>query len=323
MDSHAEQAAKALASDLASWKSVEIRTRMGIQNKALPAGNSQAFDAVLERYIETAAGRRLCEHRTLNGDALDRLSMYYGDGAKFANVDYRRDDPETQQVVFINRQFWMEDRSDRKQVPPPLLYFYVGREPLHQALPKSTYLGQDKVIGRDCEIFLFPQVQWMVPQDQVFYLDKTTGVPLKVDAYRDAAARERNKPLWSWTVESLGEVDGHFVPLKSSEVSFDREGVEVMARQIDVESIAFNKDYPASMFWPVVQPGVTVIDSIANKMSVTPGQPKPELKKEAASPARPTYADPPRDWSATASNVSLVLGGAVLLAGIVLWRRRG
>jgi hypothetical protein len=318
-----EQAAKTLAWEFESRKSIETRTRTLIHNQDKNTGVSQDFDTLSEHYIETATGRRFYEFRALKGDEIVQRSLHYGDGTKFADVDYRPDDPETQNAIFINRQFWMEGRNDRRQVPQPFLYLYVGREPLHEALPKATHLGQDKVIGRECEIFLFPQVRWAVTQDQVYYLDKATSIPLRVESYRDTSARERNEPISSWTARSLDEVQGHFVPLNSSQVSYNKEGAEDLTWDFKVESIEFNKDYPNSLFWPTVQPGTTVFDSIMNKMSETPGQRKSDVKQSEKAIAQPIYADPPRDWTATASSVSLVLGAAVLLTGTVLWWRRG
>lgn len=323
MEPHAELVAKTLAWEFESRKSVEVQTRTAIHNPAIVAGAKGSFDTMSEHYIETAAGRRFLEFQGLKGDKIVTRSSHYGDGTKFTDIDYRLDDLETQNAIFINRQFWMEDRNDRRQVPSPLLYLYAGREPLHEALPKATYLGEGKVIGRDCSLFLFPQVRWAVVQDQVFHLDKATAIPLKVEAFRDGPARESNQPMWTWTAQSLDEVQGRFVPLKSSQVAYDKDGAQNMSWDIEVKSIEFNKDYPASTFQPVIQPGVTVLDSFKNKVSTTPGERKPDIQKETTATAQPVYADPPRDWSTTASTASLVLGGAVLIAGVLLWWRRG
>lgn len=324
MDSPADLVAKKLAWDLESRKSVEVRVRYEITNHEADAKSTPAFNTVVEHYIETATGRRFGELRAIKSGTVTARFSHYADGSKFADVNYIPDNPDVQSAVMIKRHYFTEERSDRKQIPQPLLFLYVGREPLHEALPKAQFLGKGEVIGRECNAFLFPQVRWDVPQDQVFFLDQATSIPLKVEAYRDAASRAQKEPMWVWTARSLDEVQGHFLPLKSTETAYGEDRNSAFTWDYTVDSIEFDKVYPAKTFWPTIQPGVTVFNEITAKVSEAPGARKAttNAKKDVATSAPPIRATPPSDWSSLASTTVLGLGCAVLLAGCVLWWQR-
>ena len=180
-------------------------------------------------------------------------------------MNFSKNDLDKQESIIFKRQYWMEDRSERRECPQPLRFLYVGREPIHKALPSAAYLGEDRVLNRACHVFLFAQVRWEIPQDHVYYLDKATSVPLKLASYRDQTARDQKKPLWVWTAESLDKVQDHFVSLKSKMIQYAEDLQPGFTWTYSVISIQFDKDYPASMFSPAPQPGVTVLDSINSK----------------------------------------------------------
>lgn len=319
MDSPAELAAKKLAWEVESRSSVDLHVTTTIRNHQTGEEKNSAFNTIHEHYIETAAGQRFCAFRGLLDGKVTTRFEHFGDGKKFADVNFNPKNPDEQQAVIIKRQYFMEDRSDHKDVPQPLLYLYVGRTPLHEALPKAQYLGTEKVIGRDCDVFLFPKVRWAVVQDQVFSLDRETAIPLKVEAFRDLAARERHEPLSDWTAKSLDKIGGHNVPLKSATVTRAKDGTPSMSWDHAVDSITFGKDYPVSTFWPTIQPGVTVFDGLTAKTSTAPGK---KAQPEDTASALSTQAVPPENWTANASKVSLGLGCAVLVVGLLLWWQR-
>ncbi len=323
MNSPAEVAAKQLAWDMESRKSVEVRFTYGMVNGEPDPSQPKALDTIVEHYIETAAGQKFYDFRGMKGDAITYRSTHFGDGAKFTDINYDSKNIESQQLVYVKREFWMEEGSDRRQLPKPLLFLYVGRVPLYKALPKAEYLGKGEVIGRECNLFLFPQVRWFVTLDQVFYLDQATSVPLKVEAFRDQASREKKEPLWVWTAQSLDKVQGHFVPLKSTQTSYLKDGSPETTWDFHVESIEFDKEYPASTFTPVFQPGVTVLDGFTNKTYEAPGVKKAVVNppKATATTGQPIQAIPPRDWSASAPILSLGLGAVILIVAGLLWRR--
>ncbi|MFI5454391.1 MAG: hypothetical protein ACHRXM_02980 [Isosphaerales bacterium] len=191
-------------------------------------------------------------------------------------------------------------------------------------MPKALYQGTDKVLNRECDVFLFAKVRWIFPQDHVYYLDKSTSIPLRVVSYRDQAARDKNLPLWVWTAESLDKVQEHFVPLKSRMISYTEGQEPSFEWSYRVLSIEFDKDYANSTFWSTLQPGVGVIDTITSKGYEVPGGKKEAAaaKDSEAATAQPIEAVAAGDWATIAPWVSLVLGCVILMTGGLLWWRR-
>jgi Protein of unknown function (DUF1559) len=275
--------------------------------------------------INKAAGRRFCDDHKLNSGKIVGHDTHYSDGTRCADVRYQEKDLERQQYVTIKRQYYNENMGDRMERPGPLCFLYVGREPLQKALPKAQYQGTDKDIGRECDVFLFSQVRWSFPQDHVFYLDKETSIPLKVASYRDQSARDKDQPLWVWTAESLDKVHNHYVPLKSREISYTETREPSYEWTFSVRSIDFNKDYADSVFWPTLEPGAGVLDTILSKGYEVPGGQKEPVVGSNISPGTTELieAAPPSDWTAFAPTAMLALGCAILIAaGLAWWRRR-
>jgi hypothetical protein len=320
----AELAAKRLAWELETRKSVDLRTRMDIIPSKVDPLQLPTHDAVEDHYIETAIGQRKCESRYLLSDAVTSRYTHFSDGPKCADVFYSKDDLNRPESIVIKRQYFMEDRSERPQRPQPLQLLYVGREPLYQALPKAVYIGEGQVINRDCDVFLFTQVRWEVPQDHVYYLDKATSIPLKVESFQDQSARDQKKPLWVWTAESLDKIQGHFVPLKSRTVAQSDDPGSSFTWTHRVQSIEFDNDFPATIFWPVLDPGVWMLDTISNKKYRVPGgqSETPSATAKAAEISQPVRAAPPSDWNMMISAVVFGLATVSLVSGSVLWWRQ-
>jgi hypothetical protein len=319
--SPAEFAAKRLAWELEARKSVEVQTRTDIiQNKPDPQ-QPAVYDALDEHYIETALGQRMCDSRLLKSGAAVSRFAYFSDGSKAADVTFSGEDLERQKTAVIKRRYRMEDRSERMERPEPLGFLTVGREPLHKALRRAAYLGKDRALNRDCDVFLFTQVQWEVPQDQVFYLDKATSIPLKVESFSNEADRKAKRRAWVWAAESLDQVDGHFVALRSNMIAYSANAEPEYTWNFHVQSVAFDKDFPATVFWPVVQPGVDVFDAISGKSYKVPGA-TPGSPAEPSRTAHPIEASPPRGWMGAVSSVTMALGATIIIAACVLWVRR-
>jgi len=150
-----------------------------------------------------------------------------------------------------------------------------------------------------------------------------------------------HQPASQWnnnTATELGEVEGYPVVLKSVKHSFASDsGNPMVTREYGVESIIFNKDYPASMFWPDIEPGALVFDTVKGTAERIPGG--EELRQadldaadaafEAQTDAQATTldpairADPPKSWSFYATSATLGLGCAAILVSLWLWWRRG
>ncbi len=78
------------------------------------------------------------------------------------------------------------------------------------------------------------------------------------------------------------------------------------------------------MFWPELQPEITVLDTIANKRYQIPGASggTPAAGPEIPKAQEPIQAVPTGDRTTIFSGMALGLGGATLLAGGILWWRR-
>jgi hypothetical protein len=324
-ESVAKEAAARLAWDVETRKSVDIL----VQTRIIPEKNDPAappaFDTVEDHFLISAAGQRMCESRHLLAGKLVNRYTYYDQLTKCADVSYHPDNLEKPQGVVIKRQFWMENLGDRKQLPVPLIFLYVGREPLQKALlTKARPVGEDEVIGRPCDVFLFQGVLWNVPQDHVYHLDRATAIPLRVESYVSQEARERKQPAWVWIARSLDEIDGHHVPLKSTWLTYADDGSLVMTHEEEVKSISFGKDFAESTFWPTLQPGVTVFDTIAKKRYQVPGAKAATPTAPSPSPANSSLMEArrPADWVSVLRVASLAVGSVVLVAGLGLWVRQ-
>ena len=174
----AEVAAKQFAWQLETQTSIDLEVTTSINPLGEQAQHTRNFTSTIDYYIETTEGQRFFEMCGINSGAVVNRSVHFGDRGKYTEVNYRMNDTENQEYKFVTNHFWMEDGSDRRQVPQPLLFFYVGRKPLHEVLPKAEYLGADKCLDRECDLFLFKQMRWFVVQDQVFYLEQE-NIPLK------------------------------------------------------------------------------------------------------------------------------------------------
>ncbi|WP_435017931.1 hypothetical protein TA3x_005553 [Tundrisphaera sp. TA3] len=322
MDPITNELAQHLTRRFESQESVEIRVQTKITPGPAVPNAPGSFDTHEEHYVETAAGQRFCEIRGTTDGVLKSHSIHYGSGTRFADLSFDREDPSRPVMLQIKRHYYLEDSSGRKEVPVPLRFFYVGREPLHEALAHGRHLDEGEVIGRKCELYLFPQVRMFnAPQDQVYYLDRATGTPLKFEFYRDETARAENKTLGVWTAKSVENIQGRLVVVDSTQAAFDPDGNSLGQWKFHVESIAVNRPYPATMFWQPPPPGVSVMDTIANKAYQVPGGAPPAPKKEASVGVDPVRAVAPREWPA--AELAAMSGAALLLAvGISLWRRR-
>lgn len=330
-DTPGERAAAKLAREIEARRAVEIRVRTEVVGQSAPdpaaAGGSRG--EFVDHYIETAAGERFFERRMTFADGTTSRTADYCDGARYAHVEYNRSEPEFQNVVFITRQFFQEDQSDRRNMPEPLLYLYVGRLPLHKALPNAEYLGESRVLDRPADKFLFRGVRWFQTQDHVYHLDRATGTPLKVEAFRDDGARSRGEPLATWVAETFDRVEGHPIALRSVSTVFHTPNVPTMTWKIQVELMKFDKTYPMSTFWPTIQDTAMTFDGLTGKAQNPKRKrtPKPaETPPKAAKAAKPPplqEAVPPTDWTTHVPAFALVLGcGVLVAAGALWWRRR-
>lgn len=265
-DSPADRAAKLLERGFEPGRSIEVRDRTDITHQIPPSPTLGRWNYSLQRYVETPEGRRFTEYRGMAEDkVMSRWTCHLkGNGEFGIHIMYDRENVEAQKQIHVTPKYWMEHRSNRKQVPTCLLFLYVGDERLDKALPKGKPLGGSHVLGRACDDFLFTGVRWFQAQDQVYHLDRETAIPLKVEAFADQAAREAKSPLWVWTADSLDEVEGRWLVLRSTQKVY-QSGEPSHTYRNKVEGIEFGKEYPASLFDPKFDSGVAIVDEINNE----------------------------------------------------------
>ena len=332
MQSSAEAHAERLAWHQESWTSIELLIGQGMTLAGGDEAKTLDFDWSEVHYVETAAGQRLHDTRYMNSGKAEYAITYYFDGRRGADVTSVRGDPERQHQIILHQHFGMEDREVASTRPIPFLYYWVDRVPLHEALKEARPLGQGQVIERPCDRFLLSDVGWTGQQDQIYSLDEATSTPLKLEVYRSGEDREKNYPLLVWTAEEIGEFQGYPMVVKATKHSYTGEGGK-LSRTNDyrVESVAFNKDFPESIFRPEIQPGVLVMDNIRktaySSLSTTA---EGAADQESASNANPgptqaTTSTPiravPPNWPSHVSMVSIGIGCVLIMIGFVMWWR--
>lgn len=329
MGKPADSAAERLAWELRSWKSIEIRVHANLVNaKASADPMLWSGSDTFSHYVETADGLRMFEERIVPSSGDEILNMYFSNGKLAADVNRGTLQGKAQESVIIKRDFGMESKTGWYGVPEPLLYFYVGMRPLHEVLPSAEYLGQGSHLNRDCDLFLFTRAKHGVQGDFVYALDRETSIPLKVSVFTDANKRAEGTPASTWSAESLDEVNGRHIPLRSSQAHYSRvdPSEAVLKRSILVESVEFDKDYPRATFWPKISPEATVFNSVPSefKAPVAKDTGARKLDVQASSVAGQTglRVVDRGHWSDMVAPASLALGVAVLVASVVLWRRR-
>jgi len=331
-----EQHAERLAWHQESWSSIELRGFRTETHERPIAGQPDrppAFDGRQFFYVETAEGERFLDARALKSGEVKYRQTFYFDGKEGAEITWDPDAPLRQQrQIIVHRHFGREDRETHTQRPYPLRSYWMDREPLHEALPKAVPLGQAKVLERDCDRILFQNTGHTGEWEQIYDLDAETSTPLRVAVYRNEADRLADRLLMDWTALELGQVQGYPLALKSHLRAYTAEGGKHSWTQTyEVESAAFNKEYPASTFRPEIQPGALVHDQVRGKAVRMPGENQAERPAQRGADPSTTAAvadpiiraDPPRSWSFYTTTAGLGLGCAALMIGFLLWWRRG
>lgn len=328
MDTPAEAAANRLAWEAESWKSIELRVvhhysgPSGAGNEGVPVSDRKIDD----HYIETSIGQRRGELLVRPSEGKENLFISYSDGKRCAETAHSAGYGSPLAQVVIQPSFGVEGTIGGTSRPIPLKYFYAGKLPLQKALANAESLGETKEIGRKCDRFLFKNIKWAyVPGDVIFHLDRETGVPLRVRFFLSPEDRANDLPNWDWRALSLDLVDGHHMPLKSVETCYTGKAIR-STRELEVTEIAYDREYPATTFWPETTAGIPVWDNINNKFV---GVPRTNQSAAAAQHRQSVAieprlrAEPPASWSNAVGGLILALGVAAVFASFVLWRRRG
>jgi len=319
------RAAEQLARDMKSWKSIELRSHEELVND-VAASDPNMFASLKEynHYIETASGGRFFEQRMLPPHGKEIKSTYYYDGKRSADFTPRRDGDEFEHVL-IKHDFGIEAQTGSHWCPEPLFYYYFGFRPLHEALATAESLGVDTHIGRDCEVFLIRGMKSNPVGCLVYSLDRAKSIPLKARYYANEADRLADRPISAWNALALEEVEGHLLPMRSEQFYYATDGSNkpVVRRTIVVDEVHFNRDYPATTFWPKITDETQVNDAlrktVTNPKSLRTAPTRPFAASSVGTPVRAVETE---GWGSMIPGAALVLGAALLITGGVLWWRR-
>ncbi|MDE2507651.1 MAG: hypothetical protein KGM43_10595, partial [Planctomycetota bacterium] len=283
-------------------------------------------------YVETTGGERYYDTKGFLGETPTARSVGYCDGKRCARVEYERGDLEKQESFIVSNAFMGEGTNNSTDRPRPYYYYFVGKTPLYEALPRAEHLGIVRFLGRDCDSFLFSNIPWaMLTQNIVYTIDKESGVPLRVASFVDVDDIAKTRPLWSWDAKNFGVLDNHHIVIDSEHVLFGKpgtqyEGQTLVKHTYHVESASFNHTYPHSMFWPETrQSDALFVDSIAKKIEVPKAAPNAKTNLSGGvQAANPIRVEGPGGASAWLTSSLLVVGVSLILTGTaVWWRRRG
>ena len=324
-DTPAARAAERLSLQMSSWSSFGFTARerttliLGSRTIGPLTVKETRFDSK-----ETADGKRFYERFSILGDGSVMRSESFTDGKRFGNIAYDRRDPEKQQMYVLARSFGKETEVPGTYRPAPYMYYYYGKIPLPEALPKAAHEGTDTLIGRDCDRFVFRDTAWgRRNDDYMVCLDKATGIPLKV------VYGKTDSPIWTWEALSLDKVDDYYFPKTSEYTSFVVPPGSAVAREnnhheIVCEDVNFNHSYPAATFWKDKSPEVDLVDNVRNRVvhAHPTGPANPTGQAQVPPPTPQLDATVPADWSSHAPVAGIALAASLLVLGVFLKFRR-
>ena len=309
-------------------KSIRIRVEV-LQSNLEGSGDKRVAEfPIKQEYSATSSGQRYFDDVFMPLTEPSRRTTVYSDGHKFAHVWYVQasGEPTRQSSISFNKNDLVEKRDFFVHAPEVVRLNHVGLEPLYEALPRAVVLADGEVIGRSCDVFHFEKVgRPDAPQSLVYFLDKSTAVPLKVSAYENVARLQDQAPSWVWVAKSLDPVSGgHFLPLSSIYTSYLRhgacdksEGKIDLVQAIRIVLAEFDTPIPASTFWPVPQPGVPITDMTLVRPTTVSG-----VSATVPEIGAPIRADTLADKSAFFIRSGVILSAIIaFLIAFVLWRR--
>ncbi len=306
-------------------KSLRIRVEV-LQSNETDHGRCPEFP-LKQEWATTSAGLRYFDEWFMPTIEPFGHSSVYSDGHRFANVSYQRQDAAHELEVNINKYELVEKRDFFLNAPWPIRVSYVGIVPLHEALPTAEVMPDAEVIHRGCDVFHFKNAGLpSQPQSLVYFLDRATSFPLKVAAYANADRIREQKPNWVWEAKSFDRVSAqHFLPLSSSYATYSYSAVPKsestlgVFQSIKIVQAEFDIAISPSVFWPVLEPGVRVIDMTKHQSAAAPRA--GVTSSQTSQTGAPIRAEVPRNDSAFSTATGIGLSAAVILVAALLWKR--
>jgi len=326
MSTPQELAAAKLLVEMRGWRSIEFQAHTEqINRETTASGGSRSENVQFDyRYIETSKGQRYADSLGKGPGGVVREEAFC-DGKRCANMHYEYNKPNKLAYITIERSFMREANFPSLGAPDPRCHFFAGRIPLYEAIARAVHLRSSRVLGRDCDVFLLSKVPMDkgATAEEIYYLDRATGVPLRLEFYNNPDAIPAGRWNYMWEASTLDTVQGYHFPLHSSFQNRAYAGPEPTARysvdttaKVEVKDLHYDRPYPATAFWPEPRTDVTVFDSFKGKITqATTIDPDSLRDISAEQPEGGALLSKAGTWS-------LVLGFVILVVALVVWVRR-
>lgn len=254
---------------LASWTSLELRVR-GEQINNTDVLGPEAWPRLTTtfHYVEAADGRRYLEEIIKpSGEDPDTESRHYLDGDRAATITRATVRGRVVTQARIRHDFFFEKSTGWRGCPYPLATWYAGLRPLRDALGTARPLGEVRVLDRACDLYEIDGPTHHYAR-ATYALDRETGVPLELKCYPKAETSGTDEPVVHWMAESLDDVGGLWMPIRSRFVQYTGTPPrqEITREAIIVEEVVVDPDVSAFRFWPEIGPDVLLIDGVETRV---------------------------------------------------------
>lgn len=278
-------------------------------------------------YAETADGRRLLEFVFTPRGGSPTKDFAYCDGEKCARVLF--DTSGRQKQVAISKAFHLEDRTGFGSRPQPLEYFYVGLVSLPDALTTARFESEGvSPHGKTLRYSLANVPCANSTLSFLYDLDAATSVPVRTATFASEAAMREGGPSSSWEAITLDKVGEHTIPLRSHYEHYvykpgANQRKTASSQDVFVLDVKFDIPLDPALFWPKLEPGVTVIDALENKSYIIkdPSSVQPSTERVKRLIREKGSLEPPARWDHYVAYGSL-LAGFLILATVFIKRMR-
>jgi hypothetical protein len=264
-----------LAWEMTSWESIRfvVEQRMTVAPAPLRAFQE---NVIRWHYQETALGWRRFEAESIENGKGGFHHLFTFDGKEYIAANYELGNT-TKQSWFSpgGSGFGREDKRKCTERPRPLLYYYYGKIPLHEALRDADYVGKETVGGFSAHVFVFKKTDLETqPGDIRVALDTTHSIPVGY-SFADTSGNK----LWNWEALKIATVKGFHFPVESAYWDLFHDG-EPVRLDYTVSELEYNHAFTEADFRVAPQPGVQILPG-PKARSIPKSQSAPKAKTAA------------------------------------------
>jgi hypothetical protein len=276
------------------------------------------------RYVEDRVnGKRRLEENLIDQHGKPFSNHFFeqdGKAAQFSRLNLQGRPVES---VRINTNFYFEKTNGWRGGVYPFRLYYVGMQPLHEAMRQSHPIGRTRVLNRDALVYRFTNVTPYFPQAE-YAIDVKTGLTLEWRGFEHPREPIALFPNRTWQAIEIVEQEIPYIKRSKSQQFANRKGHELLGEtEYEVISLTYNNDMTSTLFWPEITEQTQVLDEIARKIrhghnqsSKPPGNPEDALP---ASESPHIRIDTGGSWVQQFSLALGLLGIGLILFG--LWRQ--